>query len=239
MGLLCGVLRAWVGAGASGGHDHAGTFPDGSSCGSRARARMLCPGLRPLGGAARDPPCTHTPSGRTRSRRPAPPRVAGDRVCFPPVLPKPILKLEPGSLEPRLQSRGDVQLPRRRLCVLEARGAGEGGRWWWRWVLQIAAVRLVASHFPAPPLHSRTPSLAGSRCSALRGLLRKKQPEAFFPPVLNVCSLHFTPRGPVTSAHSSYTRISKILKMARWGREVKRTRLLATTPASPTGEWWG
>lgn len=117
-GLLCGVLRAWVGAGASGGHDRAGTFPDGSGCGSPARARMLCPGLRPLGGAARDPPCTHTPSGRTCSRRPAPPRRGWGGPSMLPSCPT-----EPGTeaaaREPRTQSAelGDLQLPRCGLSV--------------------------------------------------------------------------------------------------------------------------
>lgn len=96
--------------------------------------------------------------------------------------------------------------------------------------MQIAVVPLATLHFPAPPLHSRTPSLAGSRQRALGGLLRKKQPDAFFPRMLNVCALHF-PKGLATCVHSSYTRISKTLKMARWGRKVK------STPAFPTGEW--
>lgn len=146
-----------------GGHDRAGTFPDGSGCGSPARARMLCPGLRPLGGAARDPPCTHTSSGRTRSRRPASPRRGwGDEYASLLSYQTPVLKVQPGSLEPGLQSWGTYG------CHFAAslcpRSSGR----------VIADVGLVAPHFPAPPLHSRTPSLSRSRCCALRSVSSKR-----------------------------------------------------------------
>lgn len=109
-----------------GGHDRAGTFPDGSGCGSPARARMLCPGLRPLGGAARDPPCTHTSSGRTRSRRPASPRRGwGDEYASLLSYQTPVPKVQPGSLEPGLQSWGTYGANSLPPCVLGAPGGWE------------------------------------------------------------------------------------------------------------------
>jgi hypothetical protein len=134
-----------------------GPSPTAVAMAARARARMLCPGLRPLGGAARDPPCTHTPSGRNSSRRPAPPRVAGDRVCYPPVH---ILKLEPGSLELGLQSWGTYCFHvAASLCPRSSRV----------FVVVSGGVANCSCPFSGTPLPSSTSaqSLAGSRCSAL------------------------------------------------------------------------
>lgn len=119
----------------------------------------------------------------------------------------PVLQLQLESLEPGLQSWGTYS------CLVAASVSWELGGRGGGCSKGVANCRCPFGGTSLPP-----PSLAGSRRSALGGLLRKKQPDAFFPRVLKVYALHF-PKGSATSAHSSYTLISRTLRVARWGRK--------------------
>lgn len=163
---------------------------------------MLRPGLRPLGGAARDPPPHPHPFRPPRQPppRPAPSRPAAGTES-PPVLPNLVLRLRSGSLEPGLQGWG-----------VGACSYHVAASWCPRGGAGLCKLQLSVGWRPLPS-SAQWVSCRGSHLMLSSGA--------------DACALFF-PKGPAMSVHCSCTHIFKTLRVVQCRRKVKSTRLFVT-----------